>query len=67
MKYVSTAEMQLVEKEADANGLSYEMMMENAGIGLAEHLAVNYDYLKDGGILGLVGSGNNQKHWLPFS
>jgi NAD(P)H-hydrate epimerase len=59
MKYVSTAEMRAVEKEADANGLSYEMMMENAGIALAEHLAVKYNYLKDGGVLGLVGSGNN--------
>jgi NAD(P)H-hydrate epimerase len=59
MKYVSTAEMQVVEKEADANGLSYEIMMENAGIGLAEHVAAKYNYLKDGGVLGLVGSGNN--------
>lgn len=59
MKYVSTAEMQAVEKEADANGLSYEMMMENAGIGLAEQVAAKYNFLKDGGVLGLVGSGNN--------
>ena len=36
MKYVSTAEMLAVEKEADANGLTYEMMMEHAGLGLAE-------------------------------
>jgi len=59
MKYVSTAEMQAVEKEADANGLSYEMMMEHAGIGLAEQVAAKYNFLKDGGVLGLVGSGNN--------
>lgn len=59
MKYVSTAEMQAVEKEADANGLTYEMMMEHAGLGLAEQLSAKYDDRKDGGVLGLVGSGNN--------
>ncbi len=59
MKYVSTAEMFAVEKEADANGLTYEMMMEHAGIGLAEQVAAKCSDRKDGGVLGLVGSGNN--------
>ncbi len=59
MKYVSVAEMQAVEKEADANGLSYETMMKHAGLGLAELVAAKYNYLKDGGVLGLAGSGNN--------
>ncbi|MCJ7535900.1 MAG: NAD(P)H-hydrate dehydratase [Anaerolineales bacterium] len=59
MKLVSTAEMQKVELEADTNGLSYAMMMEHAGLGLAEQVAARYGALRDGGILGLVGSGNN--------
>ena len=59
MKLVSTAEMGKIEREADANGLSYEMMMEHAGDGLAEQVASRYADLQDGGVLGLVGSGNN--------
>ena len=59
MKLVSTAEMQQVEREADANGLSYEMMMEHAGSGLAEQAHNHYKALREGGVLGLVGSGNN--------
>lgn len=59
MKLVSTAEMQQVEREADTNGLTYEMMMQHAGSGLAEQVASQYVDLRDGGVLGLVGSGNN--------
>ena len=59
MKLVSTAQMQQIEREADAGGLSYEMMMEHAGLGLAEQVAGYYTEKKDGGVLGLVGSGNN--------
>ena len=59
MKLVSTAEMQQVEREADANGLTYGMMMEHAGSGLADQVASQYVDLRDGGVLGLVGSGNN--------
>lgn len=59
MKLVSTEEMLAVEKEADANGLSYSEMMENAGRGLAETIEKKYGSHKDEGILGLVGSGNN--------
>lgn len=59
MKLVTVAEMQAIEREADASGLSYERMMENAGSGLAEVVAEVYGDLKDGGALGLVGSGNN--------
>jgi NAD(P)H-hydrate epimerase len=51
--------MQKVEREADANGLSYEMMMEHAGLGLAEQVASRYETLQEGGVFGLVGSGNN--------
>jgi NAD(P)H-hydrate epimerase len=59
MKYVSVAEMQSIERQADASGLSYERMMENAGRGLAEVLLDQYGYLAEDGVLGLVGSGNN--------
>jgi NAD(P)H-hydrate repair Nnr-like enzyme with NAD(P)H-hydrate epimerase domain len=36
MKLVTVAQIRDIEKEADANGLSYAEMMENAGRGLAE-------------------------------
>ena len=61
MKLVTISQMQAIEKEADANGLTYERMMENAGQGLAD---VIFDlYEGDEGaqkeIVGLVGPGNN--------
>jgi NAD(P)H-hydrate epimerase len=59
VKLVSVAEMKAVEREADANGLTYDMMMENAGDGLAKVVESEFKDFKDGGILGLVGSGNN--------
>lgn len=58
-KLVSVAEMQRIEKEADNAGLTYAMMMENAGVGLAEVIDETYGYLADEGIVGLIGSGNN--------
>lgn len=59
MKYVSVAQMQAIEREANASGLSYAQMMENAGRSLAEVILDEYGYLEEGGALGLVGSGNN--------
>jgi ADP-dependent NAD(P)H-hydrate dehydratase / NAD(P)H-hydrate epimerase len=59
MKYVSVAQMQAIEREANASGLSYAQMMENAGRGLAEVILEEYGYLEEAGVLGLVGSGNN--------
>lgn len=59
MKLVSTAEMQAVEKEADAKGLTYSEMMETAGGNLAEVVDGQFKDFKSSGILGLVGSGNN--------
>ena len=59
MKLVTVAEMQVVEREANANGLTYELMMENAGKGLAEVVDEVYAAEKNGGAFGLVGSGNN--------
>jgi ADP-dependent NAD(P)H-hydrate dehydratase / NAD(P)H-hydrate epimerase len=59
MKLVSVAEMLSIEKEADAAGLTYEKMMENAGQGLAQAVQDAYGNLSDLSVLGLVGSGNN--------
>lgn len=59
IKYVSVAEMVAIEKEADASGLSYALMMENAGRGLAEEVHAAYNHLDKRSVLGLVGSGNN--------
>jgi hydroxyethylthiazole kinase-like uncharacterized protein yjeF len=59
MKLVSVAEMLTIEREADASGLTYEKMMENAGQGLAEAVQQAYGHLPNQSVLGLVGSGNN--------
>lgn len=59
MKLVTVAQMREIEKEADANGLTYAEMMENAGHGLAEivnEVAFIDDWEE---VLGLVGPGNN--------
>jgi NAD(P)H-hydrate repair Nnr-like enzyme with NAD(P)H-hydrate epimerase domain len=36
MKLVTVPQMRAIEKDADANGVSYAELMENAGRGLAE-------------------------------
>jgi NAD(P)H-hydrate epimerase len=59
MKLVSVAEMQAIEREANAHGITYAVMMENAGRGLADVVSEEYGFLQEGGVLGLVGSGNN--------
>jgi ADP-dependent NAD(P)H-hydrate dehydratase / NAD(P)H-hydrate epimerase len=59
MRLVSVDQMKAIEKEADASGLTYAQMMENAGQGLAE---VIQDMLIDDSeqeVFALVGSGNN--------
>src|SRR5688572_21343846 len=59
MKLVTVAQMRAIEKEADANGVSYATMMQNAGRRLAElvHAAgQEHDWQE---VTGLVGSGNN--------
>lgn len=59
MKLLSVAEMQAVEREADAGGLTYAKMMENAGRGLAEVIRAIFDHQGEHRALALVGSGNN--------
>lgn len=59
MKLVTVAEMRQIEQEADAKGLNYDQMMENAGQGLAEAVDDLPVEESEREILGLVGSGNN--------
>jgi NAD(P)H-hydrate epimerase len=59
MKLVTVNQMREIEKQADASGVSYSQMMENAGRGLAEmidSIAFDNDWNE---VLGFVGSGNN--------
>jgi hydroxyethylthiazole kinase-like uncharacterized protein yjeF len=59
IKYVSVSEMQAIERQADASGLTYALMMENAGRNLADAVLDVYGFLEEAGAVGLVGSGNN--------
>lgn len=59
MKFVTVSEMQAIEQEADSQGLTYSVMMENAGRSLAEEVQCAYSHLEKKNILALVGSGNN--------
>ncbi|MCE9647833.1 MAG: NAD(P)H-hydrate dehydratase [Chloroflexi bacterium] len=59
MKLVTVAQMRTIEKEADASGLPYAEMMENAGRGLAEVVSDIAFEDEWGEVLGLVGPGNN--------
>jgi NAD(P)H-hydrate epimerase len=62
MKLVSIAEMRAIENEADSTGLTFDMMMENAGHNLSrEVLQLSYalDEEEDIQVLGFVGPGNN--------
>lgn len=55
-KLVTVDEMLKIEKQADANGLTYDQMMANAGTGLASFIQERFSASE---IVGLVGSGNN--------
>jgi NAD(P)H-hydrate epimerase len=59
MKLVTVSQMQSIEKEADAGGLTYDRMMENAGQGLADVLFDLFEDDVETEIVGLVGPGNN--------
>lgn len=59
MKLVTVSQMQAIEKEADASGLTYEQMMENAGQGLADVILDIFEGDVESEIVGLVGNGNN--------
>ncbi|MBG0783703.1 MAG: NAD(P)H-hydrate dehydratase [Anaerolineaceae bacterium] len=57
MKIVSVAEMVQIEQDANQAGVPYDVMMQNAGRGMANWIKDNLDLTN--GIIGLVGSGNN--------
>ncbi len=60
MKIISVAQMRAVEKEADAAGLTYDQMLQNAGLALAQVIANEFkDNVHVLYAVGLVGSGNN--------
>jgi len=44
--FVTCGQMKLLEQRADASGLSYYQMMENAGTGAAETIMERYSYWK---------------------
>ncbi|MFQ6057944.1 MAG: NAD(P)H-hydrate dehydratase [Anaerolineae bacterium] len=58
MKVVTTEEMRRFERETDASGLSYAMMMENAGRAVAQAIEKQTD-VAGKQVLVLVGPGNN--------
>jgi len=59
MKLVTVSQMQAIEKEADAGGLTYDQMMENAGHGLADTVLEIFSDEESLEVVGLVGPGNN--------
>src|SRR5215212_1341456 len=59
MKLVTVSQMQAIEKEADAGGLAYDQMMENAGQGLADILLDLFEGAVELEAIGLAGPGNN--------
>jgi len=59
VKLFSVDEMKALEKEANAAGLTYEQMMENAGRGIAQEIEAAYSHLLIKKAFALVGSGNN--------
>ncbi|HXF86154.1 MAG TPA: NAD(P)H-hydrate dehydratase [Anaerolineales bacterium] len=59
MKLVTVPQMQAIEKEANANGLTYDQMMQNAGQGLARIILEMFLGEEHPEAVGLVGPGNN--------
>ena len=59
MRIVSVSEMVAIEKKANAAGLRYDRMMQNAGFSLAEIVMGRYGNSPNKQVLGMVGPGNN--------
>ena len=59
MKLVTVTQMQEIEKEANASGLTFDQMMENAGHSLADAILDLFVDEIEPEIVGLVGPGNN--------
>ena len=58
-KIVTVEEMIAIEKKADAAGLTYDQMMENAGKSIANHILTRWSDTDKSKFLILVGPGNN--------
>lgn len=58
-KIVTTEQMNAIEKDANASGLSYAQMMHNAGESIANAVLKRVEYIKGKRVVILVGSGNN--------
>ena len=58
-KIVTVGQMRRIEKTADASGLTYDQMMENAGRAVAEAILHRWPNLSGKQVTILVGSGNN--------
>ncbi|MEA5079136.1 MAG: NAD(P)H-hydrate dehydratase [Anaerolineaceae bacterium] len=59
MRLITVENMRELERLAFESGLSYEKMMQNAGMGLAEIIHSKFGWIDNKAIVGLVGSGNN--------
>jgi ADP-dependent NAD(P)H-hydrate dehydratase / NAD(P)H-hydrate epimerase len=58
MKIVSVSEMKAIEQAADKRGITYQQMMQNAGLSLARFVVANFNP-ENKTVLGLIGNGNN--------
>jgi len=58
-KIVTVEQMRTIEQAADASGLTYDQMMENAGRAVAEAILHRWPDLSGRQVLILIGSGNN--------
>lgn len=59
VRVVRVAEMRAIEQEADARGITYALMMQRAGEGVARIVQRRYHDVTPKVVVGLVGSGNN--------
>jgi len=58
-KIVTTEQMVAIEKDANASGLSYAQMMQNAGESIANAVLERVENIEGKRVVVLVGSGNN--------
>ncbi|MDO8055722.1 MAG: NAD(P)H-hydrate dehydratase [Candidatus Hermodarchaeota archaeon] len=66
-KIVTTDEMRKIEQAADASGLSYDQMMQNAGKTIAESILEYVGIIEGKRVVILVGTGNNGGDGLVVS
>ncbi len=59
MKLLTSAEMRELERRAEAEGVSTDTLMENAGLAVAQEIWMQLGSLEDRRIAVLVGPGNN--------